>query len=65
MNARSCFVEPAADLRCRRVGQRRSIAEDNRWHCEIAIVDLSYDRSGLSMIFNVDLMEIDSGTRKL
>lgn len=59
------LVEPAADLRCRRVGQRRSIAKDNGWHSEIAIVDLSYDRSGFGMIFNVDLMEIDSGTREL
>jgi hypothetical protein len=59
------LADPAADLRRRRVGQRRSIAEDNRWHSEIAIVDLSYDRSGFGMIFNVDLMEIDSGAREL
>lgn len=57
--------EPAADLCRRRVGQHRSVAEDDRRYGEMAVIDSSDDRSAIGMIFNVDLTEVDSGAREL
>ena len=48
-----------------RVGQRRSIAEENCRYGEIAVVDLSDDCSAIGMVFNIDFLEADSGLREL
>jgi hypothetical protein len=39
--------------------------EENCRYGEIAVVDVSHDRSAIGMIFNVDLSELDPGTIKL
>ena len=42
----------------------RPIAEDNRRYGEIAVVDLSDECGAIGMIFDVDLVKVDSGTRE-
>ena len=58
-------MQSAADLRYRGVGQRRSVAKENGWHGHITVVDLSDDRSTIGMIFDVDLVKVDSGAIQL
>jgi hypothetical protein len=57
--------EPSANFGHGRVCQGRPVAEDNRRHSEIAIVDASHDRCAIGMILDVDLAELDAGTIKL
>ena len=54
------LVEPAADLRCGRVRQGRSVAKEHGRHSEIAIIDASHHRCGIRMIVDIDLVEGDS-----
>ena len=57
--------EPAADLGRGWIRQCRPIAEENRRNGEIAVVDPSDERSAIGMIFDVDLVKVDSGAREL
>jgi hypothetical protein len=57
--------ESAADLGDGWVGERRPITEDNRRHGQISLIEVSDDRSPSGMIFNVDLVELDTGAIQL
>jgi hypothetical protein len=57
--------DSAADLGRGWVGQRRAIAEENCRNGEVAVVDVSDDCGAIGMIFDVDLVEIDTSARKL
>jgi len=57
--------DAAADLGRGRIGQRGSVLEENRRNGEIAIVDPSNNCGTIGMIFNVDLMEVDTGAGEL
>jgi hypothetical protein len=57
--------ESAADLGDGWVGERRPITEDNRRHGQIAVIDVSDDLSPIGMIFDVDLVEFDTGAIQL
>jgi hypothetical protein len=57
--------ESAADLGDGWVGERRPITEDNRRHGQIAVIDISDDLSPIGMIFDVDLVELDTSAIQL